>query len=159
MATISFPPPTPPLLHTTIQFPDPLFFFPGVSSHILTCPLLHSTSSLYGRSLYHSTSHDYFDPSSMWDSKIHNLFLIQDSSVENILFNSLSILNRVIDSVEANFMSSLCILNIYPLSNEGAVKIFSQCVHCHLFLLIVPFALQKLCNFLISHLHIIDRRP
>ena len=53
-------------------------------------------------------------------------------------------------------MSSLYILDICPLSDLGLVKIFSQSVGCLLVLLTVSFALQKLCNFMRSHLSIID---
>jgi hypothetical protein len=43
-----------------------------------------------------------------------------------------------------------------PLSDLGLVKIFSQSVGCLLVLLTVSFALQKLCNFMRSHLSILD---
>jgi hypothetical protein len=47
-------------------------------------------------------------------------------------------------SLEPNFMSSLYILDISPLSEVGLLKIFSQSVGCHFALLTVSFALQKL---------------
>jgi hypothetical protein len=50
-------------------------------------------------------------------------------------------------SLQSNFLSSLYILDISPLSNVGLVKIFSQYVGCRFVLLTVSFALQKLCNF------------
>ena len=53
-------------------------------------------------------------------------------------------------------MSSLYILDISPLLDVGLVKIFSQSVGCHFVLLTVSFALQKLCNFMRSHLSILD---
>jgi hypothetical protein len=58
--------------------------------------------------------------------------------------------------LESNFLSSLYILDISPLSDLGLVKIFSQSVGCHFVLLTVSFALQKLCNFMRSHLLILD---
>ena len=59
-------------------------------------------------------------------------------------------------SLESTFLSSLYILYISPLSDVGLVKIFSQSVGCYFVLLIVSFALQKLCNFMRSHLLILD---
>jgi hypothetical protein len=47
-------------------------------------------------------------------------------------------------------------LDISSLSDVGLVKIFSQSVGCHFVLLTVSFALQKLCNFMRSHLSILD---
>jgi hypothetical protein len=52
-------------------------------------------------------------------------------------------------------LSFLYILDISPLSDLGLVKIFSQSVGCLLVLLTVSFALQKLCNFMRSHLSIL----
>ena len=43
-----------------------------------------------------------------------------------------------------------------PLFDVGLVKIFPQSVDCHFILLTVSFALQKLCNFMKSHLLILD---
>jgi hypothetical protein len=62
------------------------------------------------------------------------------------------------DSLGSNFLSSLYILNISPLSDVGLVKIFSLSVGCCFVLLTVPFALQKLCSFMGSHLYIVDLR-
>ena len=53
----------------------------------------------------------------------------------------------------SSFLSSLYILEIRPLSDEGLVKI-SQSVGCLLVLLTVSFALQKLLSFRRSHLFI-----
>ena len=53
-----------------------------------------------------------------------------------------------------NFLSSLYILEIRPLSDVGLVKIFSHSVGCHFVLLTVSFALQKLLSFRRSHLFI-----
>ena len=53
-------------------------------------------------------------------------------------------------------MSSWYILDISPLSDLGLVKILSQFVDGLLVLLTVSFALQKLCNFMRSHLLILD---
>jgi hypothetical protein len=53
-------------------------------------------------------------------------------------------------------LSSLYILDINPLSDLGLVKILSQYVGGLFVLLTVSFALQKLCNFIRSHLSILD---
>lgn len=53
-------------------------------------------------------------------------------------------------------MSTLYILDISLLSNLGFVKILSQSVGGLFVLLTVSFALQKLCNFMRSHLLILD---
>jgi hypothetical protein len=58
-------------------------------------------------------------------------------------------------SLESNFLSSLYILDINPLSDLGLIKIFSQSVGCCFVLLSVTFPLQKLCNFMRSHLSIL----
>jgi hypothetical protein len=49
-------------------------------------------------------------------------------------------------------LSSLYILDISSLSDLGLVKILSQSVGGRFVLLTVSFALQKLCNFIRSHL-------
>jgi hypothetical protein len=61
-------------------------------------------------------------------------------------------------SLESNFLSSLYILHISLRLDVGLVKIFSQSVGCHFVLLTVSFALQKLCNFMRSHLLILKLR-
>jgi hypothetical protein len=53
-------------------------------------------------------------------------------------------------------LSSLNILNISPLSDLGLVKNLSQSVGGLFVLLTVSFALQMLCNFMRSHLSILD---
>ena len=53
-------------------------------------------------------------------------------------------------------MSSLYILDISLLLDVGLVKIFSQSVGCWFMLLTVSFALQLLCNFMRSHLSILN---
>jgi hypothetical protein len=59
-----------------------------------------------------------------------------------ILFSSVSrFLIRLFGSLESNFLSSLHILDINPLSDIGLVKIFSQFVGCHFVLLTLSFAL------------------
>ena len=58
--------------------------------------------------------------------------------------------------LESSFLSSLYILDISPLSDLGLVKILSQSVGGLYVLLTVSFALQKLCNFMRSHLSILD---
>ena len=56
----------------------------------------------------------------------------------------------------SNFLSSLCILEISPLSDVELVKIFSYSVDCLFVLLTVSFALQKLLSFRRSHLFIVS---
>jgi hypothetical protein len=58
----------------------------------------------------------------------------------------------------SNFLSSLYILDISPLSDVGLVKIFSQSVGCHIVLLTLSFALQKFFDFMRSHLSIVNAR-
>ena len=60
------------------------------------------------------------------------------------------------DFQKSTFLSSLYILDISPLSDLGLVKILSQSVGGLFVLLTVSFALQKLCNFMRSHLSILD---
>jgi hypothetical protein len=65
------------------------------------------------------------------------------------------IFNRVV-SPKSNFLNSLYMLDIKPLLDVRLVKIFSQSVCCLFVLLTVSFALQKLLNFMRSHLSILD---
>jgi hypothetical protein len=58
--------------------------------------------------------------------------------------------------LESRYLSSLYILDISPLSDLGLVKILSYSVGGLFVLLTVTFALQKLCNFMRSHLLILD---
>ena len=53
-------------------------------------------------------------------------------------------------------MSSLYVLTISPLSDVELIKIFLQSVGCCFVLLTVSFSLQKLFNFIRSHLSILD---
>ena len=55
-----------------------------------------------------------------------------------------------------NFLSSLYILKIRPLSDVGLVRIFSHSVGCRFVLLTVSFALQKLFSFRRAHLLIVS---
>ena len=55
-----------------------------------------------------------------------------------------------------NFLSSLYILEIRPLSDVGLVKIFFHSVGCRFVLLAMSFALQKLFSFRRSHLLIVS---
>jgi hypothetical protein len=85
------------------------------------------------------------------------LSAIQYSSVENSLF--ISVPNGLIELfgfLESIFLSSLRILNTSHLSDLGLVIILSKSVHGLFVLLMVSFALQKLCNFMRSHLLILD---
>jgi hypothetical protein len=65
---------------------------------------------------------------------------------------------RLFDLLEFNFLSSLCILDIFPQLDVGLVKIVSQSVGCRSVLLTMFFALQKLFSFFRSHLPIVDLR-
>ena len=60
------------------------------------------------------------------------------------------------DFLESTFLSSLCILDISPLSDLRKVKILSHSVGSLFVLLMVSFALQKLCTFMRYHLLILD---
>jgi hypothetical protein len=60
------------------------------------------------------------------------------------------------DFLESSFLNSLYILDISPLLDLGLVKILSQTLGGLFVLLTVSFALQKLCNFMRSHLLIPD---
>ena len=64
----------------------------------------------------------------------------------------------IFGSLESTFLNSLYILDISPLFNGGLVKIFDESVDCYFVLLTMSFALQKICNFLRSHLSILDFR-
>ena len=82
---------------------------------------------------------------------------IQYSSAENSLFSSVPhFLMGLFDFLESTFLSSLYILDSSPLSDLGLAKILSQSVGGLFVLLTVSFALQKLCNFMRSHLSICD---
>ena len=81
------------------------------------------------------------------------LSAILDSSVESSLFWSvLHFFIELCDLLVSNFLSSLYILEIRPLSDVGLVKIFSHSVGCRFVLLTVSFALQKLFSFRRFHL-------
>ena len=58
--------------------------------------------------------------------------------------------------LESTFLSSLYILDITLLSDLGLVKILSQPVGGLFVLLMVSFALQKLCNSMRTNLLILD---
>ena len=76
---------------------------------------------------------------------------------ENSLFSSEPhFLMGLFDFMEPTFLSSLYILDISPLSDLEEVKILFQSVGGRFVLLTVSFALQKLCNFMRSHLSILD---
>jgi hypothetical protein len=78
------------------------------------------------------------------------------SSVEKSLFISVPhFLMGLFEFLESSFLNSLYILDISPLSDLGLVKILSYSVGFFV-LLTVSFALQKLCNFMRSHLSILD---
>ena len=82
---------------------------------------------------------------------------IRYSSVENSLFSSVPhFLMGLFEFLEFIFLSSLYILDMSPLSDLELVKILSQFVGSLFVLLTVSFALQKLCNFMRSHLSILD---
>ena len=85
------------------------------------------------------------------------LSAILDSSVESSLFRSvLHVFIGLCDLLVSNFLSSLYILEIRPLSDVELVKIFSHSVSCRFVLLTVSFALQKLFSFRRSHLLIVS---
>ena len=82
---------------------------------------------------------------------------IRDSSFETSLFGSVfQFLIGLFGSLESNVLSSLYSLDMRPLSDVELVKIFSQSFGCHFVLLTASFALQKLFNYISSHLLIVD---
>jgi len=84
---------------------------------------------------------------------------IQHSSAVNSLFSSeRHFLIGLFVSLQSNFLGSLHIFDMSPLSVVALVKIFSQSVSCRFVLTKVSFALQKRCRFLRSHLSILDLR-
>ena len=92
------------------------------------------------------------------------LLAIRSLSVVNSLFTSVPhFLIGLIRVLVSSFLSSLYILEVRPLSDEGLVKIFSQSEGSLFVLLTVSFALQKLLSFSRSHLFIVSltgrRRP
>jgi hypothetical protein len=85
------------------------------------------------------------------------LLAIWYSFVENYLFSSVPHFSiGLFVFLESTLLNSLYILDISPLSDLGLLKIFAKSVHCHFILLTVSFALQKLCNFMRTHLSILD---
>ena len=82
----------------------------------------------------------------------HSRFLSWESAV----YLCIPFLIGLFDSLESNLLNSLYILDISPLSDVGFIKVFSQSVGCCFVLLSVSFPLQKLCNFMRSHLLILD---
>jgi len=85
---------------------------------------------------------------------------IRHSSAVNSLFSNKShFLMGLFVSLQSDFMISLYILDISPLSVVGLVKIFFQSAGCHFVLRTFSSALQKLCSFMRSHLYIIDLTP
>ena len=82
---------------------------------------------------------------------------IQYSSVANSLFSSVPhFIMGLFEFLKSSCLSSLYLLDISPLSDLGLVKLLSQSVGGLFVLLTVSFALQKLCNFMRSHLLILD---
>ena len=83
------------------------------------------------------------------------LLAIRSLSVMNSLFSSVPhFLIGLIKVLVSSFLSSLYILEIRPLSDEGLVKIFSQLEGSLFDLLTKFFALQKFLSFRSSHLFI-----
>jgi hypothetical protein len=76
---------------------------------------------------------------------------IRYPSVQNSLICSVP--PFLIGLLSSNFLSSLYILNISPLSDVGLVKILSQCAYYPFFRLTVSFALQ---NLFTTSLHLLS---
>jgi hypothetical protein len=80
-------------------------------------------------------------------------------SVENSLFSSVPhSLIGLFGSLKSNYLNYLNILDISPLSDVRLIKIFSQSVGSHFVLVTISFALQTFCNFMRSHISILDHR-
>jgi hypothetical protein len=104
---------------------------------------------------------DIFNCSSLMIKDVEHFFwyfsAIWYSSVENSLFSSVPHSIMVLfEFLESSFLGTVYILDISPLSDLGLVKILPQSVGGLFVLLTVSFALQKLYNFMRSHLSIFD---
>ena len=85
------------------------------------------------------------------------LSAILDSSVVSSLFWSvLHFFIGLFVLLMTNFLSSLYMLEIKPLSAVGLVKIFLHSVGCYFVLLTMSSTLQKLFSFKRSHLLIVS---
>jgi hypothetical protein len=82
---------------------------------------------------------------------------IEYSSGENSLFSSEPhFLMGLFDFLESTFLSTLYILYIRPLPDLGLGKMLSHSVGGLFYLLTISFGLQKHCNFMSSHLLILN---
>jgi hypothetical protein len=113
---------------------------------------------IWGFDLSHSDR--YRMESELFWLRMLNIFkcflAILHSSVENFLF--ISAPHFKLDYMVSwclNFLISLYILDISPLSDVGFIKIFSQPVGCPFVLFMVFFALQKLFNLMRFQLSIL----
>ena len=88
-------------------------------------------------------------------SELRKIIFDQGRPPEKSLFSSENFLIELIRVLMSNFLSSLYILEIRPLSDVGLVKIVSQSVACLFVLMTVSFALQKLLSYGRSHLFIV----
>jgi hypothetical protein len=85
--------------------------------------------------------------------------VIQDSSVVNAQFSSIPhFLIGLFVFLVINFLCSLYILDISPLSDGVSEDFFSQSVSYQFVLSTMSFALQKLSSFMRSYLLILDLR-
>jgi hypothetical protein len=65
-----------------------------------------------------------------------------------------TILKELFGSLDSNFLTSLYVLDISPISDVRLEKIFSQSVGCYFVLLTASFTWQNFYNFMRSYLSI-----
>ena len=98
-----------------------------------------------------------------WWLKMLNICLGASPSFDIIQLRILclvlyTILKELFGSLDSNFLTSLYVLDISPISDVRLEKIFSQSVGCYFVLLTASFTWQNFYNFMRSYLSIADLR-